>query len=51
MGEPIKQRPSQALRAEHLRPLIKWQIVGHQDGAPIIALAEDFVQQLCASPA
>ncbi len=48
MGEPIKQRSGQALRAEHLRPLVKWQIAGHQYGASLIALAEDFEQQLCA---
>ncbi len=41
MGESIKQRPSQAFRAEHFRPLIKRQIAGYQDGTPFVALAED----------
>ena len=34
--------PGQAFRAEYLRPLIERQVGGHQDRAPLVALAEDF---------
>ena len=48
VGEPVQQSPSQAFRAEYLRPLIERQGGGHQDRAPLVALAEDFEQQLGA---
>ena len=46
VGEAVQQSPGQAFRAEYLRPLIERQVGGHQDRAPLVALAEDFEQQL-----
>ena len=46
--EAVQQSPGQAFRAEYLRPLIERQVGGHQDRAPLVALAEDFEQQLGA---
>ena len=48
VGEAVQQSPGQAFRAEYLRPLIERQVAGHQDRAPLVALAEDFEQQLGA---
>ena len=48
VGEAVQQSPGQAFRAEYLRPLIERQVGGHQDRAPLVALAEDFEQQLGA---
>ena len=45
VGEAVQQSPGQAFRAEYLRPLIERQVGGHQDRAPLVALAEDFEQQ------
>ena len=42
VGEAVQQSPGQAFRAEYLRPLIERQVGGHQDRAPLVALAEDF---------
>ena len=39
--ETVQQRAGEALRSEHLGPLVEWEVGGHQDGAPFIALAED----------
>ena len=44
VGEAVQQSPGQAFRAEYLRPLIERQVGGHQDRAPLVALAEDFEQ-------
>ena len=48
VGEAVQQSPGQAFRAEYLRPLIERQVGGHQDRAPLVALAEDFEQQFGA---
>ena len=40
VGEAVQQSPGQAFRAEYLRPLIERQVGGHQDRAPLVALAE-----------
>ncbi len=48
VGEAVQQSPGQAFRAEYLRPLIERQVGGHQDRAPLVALAEDFEQQIGA---
>ena len=50
MGEPVQQRPGQPLRAEDLGPFVEWQVGGDQDGAPLIALAEDLEEQFRADP-
>ena len=41
VGEAVQQRPGEALRSEHLGPLVEGQIGGDQDGAALVALAED----------
>ena len=46
--ETVQQRAGEALRSEHLGPLVEWQVGGHQDGAPFVALAEDLKEQLRA---
>ena len=48
MGEPVQQGSSQAFRAEDLGPLIEGQVGGDQDGAPLVALAEDLEEEFCA---
>ncbi len=48
MGEPVQQRPGQPLRAEDLGPFVEGQVGGHQDGAPLVALAEDLEEQFRA---
>ena len=45
VGEPVQQRAGEALRTEHLGPLIERQVGGDQDGAPFVALAEDLEEQ------
>ena len=45
VGEPVQQGPGEAFRAEHLGPLVEGKIGGHQDGAPLIAWAEDLEAQ------
>ena len=49
MGEPVQQRPGEALRSEDLGPLVEGQVGGDQDGAPFVALAEEPVDQIRAS--
>mgnify|MGYP000300672074 CR=1 FL=1 len=46
VGEAVQQSPGQTFRAEYLGPFIERQVGGHQDRAPLVALAEDFEQQL-----
>ena len=41
VGEPVQQRAGEAFRSEHLGPLVERQVGGDQDGAPLVALAED----------
>ena len=50
VSEAIEQLASQALGCENTGPL-EGQIVGDDDGAPFVALTEDFVQQLGAGGA
>ena len=45
VGEPVQQRAGEALRTEDLGPLIEGQVGGDQDGAPLVALAEDLEEQ------
>ena len=46
--EAVRQRAGEALRSEHLGPLVEWEVGGHQDGARFVALAEDLKEQLRA---
>ena len=48
VGEPVRQRPGEALRAEGLSPFVEWQVGGDPDGAPFVALAEDLEEQFRA---
>ena len=45
VGEPVQQDSSETLQAEDLGPLVEGQVGGHQDGAPLVALAEDLEEQ------
>ena len=45
VGEAVQQRAGEALRSEHLGPLVEWEVGGHQDGASLVALAEDIKEQ------
>ena len=49
VGEPVQQRAGEALRTEHPGPLIEGQVGGDQDGAPLVALAEDLEEQFSPS--
>ena len=46
VGEAVQQGAGQPLRAEDLGPLVEGKVGGHQDGAPLVALAEDLEEQL-----
>ena len=48
MGESVQQGSGQAFRAEDLDPLIEGQVGGDQDGAPLVALAEDLKEEFRA---
>ena len=50
VGEPVQQRSGEAFRAEDRGPLIERQIGGDQNGAPLVALAEDLEEQFRAGP-
>ena len=45
VGEAVQQRARQALRFDHLGPLIERQVGGDQDGAALVALGEDLEEQ------
>ena len=45
VGEPVQQRAGEAFRTEHLGPLIEGQVGGDQDGAALVALAEDLEEE------
>ena len=45
VGEPVQQHAGEAFRTEHLGPLIERQVGGDQDGAPLVALAEDLEEE------
>lgn len=44
--QQLEMQPGQPLRAEDLGPLVEGKVGGHQDGAPLVALAEDLEEQL-----
>ena len=48
VGEAVEERAGEALGAEHLGPLVEWEIAGEQDRAPLVALAVDLEQELGA---
>ena len=48
VGEPVQQRAGEAFRTEDLGPLIERQVGGDQDGAPLVALAEDLEEEFRA---
>ena len=48
MGESVQQGSGQAFRAEDLGPLIEGQVGGDEDGAPLVALAEDLEEEFRA---
>ena len=48
VGEAVQQRAREALRSEHLGPLVEGEVGGYQDGAPLVALAEDLKEQFRA---
>ncbi len=48
VGQPIEERAGQALGAEGFRPFIKWQVARDQRGPALIALRDQFEEQLCA---
>ena len=48
VGETVQQRSGQALRPEHLGPFVEGQVGGDQDGAPLVALAEDLEEEFRA---
>ena len=50
VGEAVQQRAGEPFRAEDLGPLIEWEVGGHQDGAPLVALAEDLEDQFRPGP-
>ena len=45
VGEPVQQRAGEAFRSEHLGSLVERQVGGDQDGAPLVALAEDLEEE------
>ena len=48
VGEPVQQRAGEAFRPEDLGPLIEWEVGGHHDGTPLVALAEYLEEQFRA---
>ena len=45
VGEPVQQGPGEPLRPEDLGPFVEEQPGGHQKLAPLVALAEDLLEQ------
>ena len=45
VGEPVQQRAGEALRTKHFGPVVEGAVGGDQDGAPLVALAEDLEEQ------
>ena len=41
VGESVQQGPGEPLRPKDLGPLVEGQVGSHQDGTPLVALAED----------
>ena len=46
VGEAVQQGSGQPLRAEYLGPFVERQVGGDQDGAPLVALAEDLEEEV-----
>ena len=46
--EAVQQRPGETFRAEDPGPLVEREVGGRQDGAPLVALAEDLKEQFRA---
>ena len=46
VGETVQQRAGEPFRTEGLGPFVEGRVGGHQDGAPLLALGEDFEEQL-----
>ena len=44
-GEPVQQRAGEAFRPEDRSPFVEGQVGGDQDGAPLVALAEDLEEE------
>ena len=49
VGEPVQQRAGEPFRAEDFGPFVERQVGGDQDGASLVALAEDL--EIAAYPA
>ena len=49
VGEPVEQSAGQALGAEGFGPFVEGQIAGDHGGAPLVALRDQFEEQLGAS--
>ena len=45
VGEAVQQRSGETLRAEDLGSFVEGQIGGDQDGAPLVALAQDLKEE------
>ena len=45
VGEPVQQRAGEALRTKQFSPFVEGEVGGDQDGAPLVALAEDLEEQ------
>ena len=45
VGEPVQQRAGEPFRAEDFGPFVEGQVGGDQDGASLVALAEDLEEQ------
>ena len=48
VGEAVQQRAGETFGAEDLGPLVEGQVGGDQDGARLVALAEDLEEQFRA---
>ena len=45
VGEAVQQCSGEPFRAKDLGPLVEGKVGGHQDGATLVALAEDLEEQ------
>ena len=48
VGQAVQQCAGETLRPEDFRPLVEGQVGGDQDGAPLVALAEDLEEEFRA---
>ena len=49
VGDTIQQCASQTLRSERFGPFVKRQVACDQGGSALVALRDQFEQQLCTS--